>query len=165
MNRIPLALAALSLAFGASAAWDETTIYKSTASDGSVTYSSEGPEPDAAEVERMRIYTKPAIPAPPASVALPEDDVVAQAERDRIVRESALSAADEKVARAERELSRAQADLEAGQAIRGDEWIGNKNGSVRPRQSYVDRVTLLEQRVALARQNLDRAYQERNYLR
>ena len=152
----------IAIAFAASVLLGtETTIYKSTAPDGSVAYSSEGPEPGATDVEKLRIITPPAAPRSDVPVEAARTDI----ERDRLVRERALRAADDKVARAERELARAQAELEAGRVISDNEWIGNKNGTVRPRQSYVDRVAALEANVARAKERLDSAYEQRNFLR
>ncbi|MET0377446.1 MAG: DUF4124 domain-containing protein [Spongiibacteraceae bacterium] len=67
------------------------------------------------------------------------------------------SARQERIARAEAELADAEAALEAGQQTQPGDFIGRKDGGVRPTAQRSERINALMDAVEQAKENLERA--------
>ncbi|MFZ3322426.1 MAG: DUF4124 domain-containing protein [Usitatibacter sp.] len=139
-------------------------IYKSVAKDGAITYS-QSPQPGATNT------------VVDIQVLSPEERRAAFALQRRIngtdlalndafeKREQAWRDADIEIRDATEKLTIEESALDSGRDPRADEWIQNVGGGARLTQGYFERLKTLEDRVAQARQRLDRAYDARNALK
>jgi len=163
-NRLAASLALLLSAFVSANAIAET-LYKSTDSNGQVTYSDK-PLPGAAKVERVLVE-----PLDPESAARGEaareksrreTEEFQQRERQR---EQARDEAHAGVIAALNALKEAQQRREAGIEPLPGERLGNARGGSRLAPSYFKRQRALDREISAAEQRLEQAYAHRNELR
>jgi Domain of unknown function (DUF4124) len=139
-------------------------IYKSVASDGSVTYS-QAPIPGArnstVEIQVLSPEERR------ASLMLRQQLATSNTalEDSFARREQAWRDADIEIRDATDKLVIEESTLESGREPRAEEWIQNKAGGTRMTQAYFDRLRFMEANVERARQRLDRAYAARDALK
>ncbi|GEM_PF-1878128 len=117
-------------------------VYKSVDENGHVTFSSQ-PVPGAARVEPVQI----APPPPPERVrdaASVQDEVERAADQTRIDLDERLRNWQQRLKRAEDEVDRARAALEAAKKQTDADWRHNQSGARYLKQSYYDRVSRAE---------------------
>ena len=159
-----LALAAGWILVAASPGLLADEIYKSVAKDGSVTYS-QAPQSGAKNtVVDIQVLSPEERRA--ALILERRVDGATLALNDAFDRrEQAWRDADIEVRDATEKLMIEESTLDSGREPRADEWVQNAGGGARLTQGYFKRLKTLEERVALARQRLDRAYDARNALK
>jgi hypothetical protein len=162
INKVALAAGWILVAASPGLLADE--IYKSVAKDGSVTYS-QAPQSGAKNtVVDIQVLSPEERRA--ALILERQVDGAALALNDAFDRrEQAWRDADIEVRDATEKLMIEESTLDSGREPRADEWVQNAGTGARLTQGYFERLKTLEDRVARARQRLDRAYDARNALK
>lgn len=141
------------------------TLYKSTDSNGRVTYSDQ-PAPGAVEVKGAR--GEPIDPQSAARAEAEREQLRRQGEefqqRQR-QRERALDAADAEVTAAANALKEAQRRREAGVEPLPGERLGKVGGGSNFAPAYFERQQALDGEVSAAQQRLEEAYARRDEVR
>lgn len=141
------------------------TIYRSTGSDGEITYSAQ-PVPGAAESVAVDIPSlTPELRRAARRLRLEERKISRTVTADVNRIEEQWRQVDREIIAAQQALAKAESTLQAGREPHPGERRGNVGGGSRLTESYFRRLGDLESRVERARVRLARAYEERNALR
>ncbi len=145
----------------------ETTIYKSMAPDGSVTYSSQAPAPGAKDTTEIEVTTLSPEQRRAALLLRAHEKKANREVLDAAARDEQLrwSRADSEVRNATAALTRAETTLQTERIPRAGERLGNVGGGTRLTQAYFERLAKLEAGVNQAKARLDRAYEARGALK
>lgn len=134
--------------------------------DGSVVYSDQ-PVPGAL---RGKPLENPPVPSVEQRASAQKRADVERRKREEFLqrmetRRKDLDAAEQRVARARKGVTEAEAALETGRAPVAGEMVGNAAGSVRPGEAYLKRIAELEQNLEKARKELDDSLRAWNAVR
>lgn len=141
------------------------TIYRSTGSDGEVTYSAQ-PVPGASKSVAIDIPSlSPEQRRAARRLRLEERNASRQVTADVNRIEEQWRRVDREIVAAQRSLAKAESVLQTSRAPLPGERRGNAGGGSRLTEAYFRRLGDLESRVENARARLARAYEERNALR
>jgi hypothetical protein len=141
-----------------------TQIYKWTGADGVTSYS-QAPPPSGSgrNVQTITVESLPAEQQQAARRMLAHLESNANDQAAAI--RNRFTQADQNVGKALEALQRAESALSTGSQPTGSDFIGNRGGGTRLRESYFQRVAQLEADVQTARAALDAAYSARNSAR
>ncbi|HEY4999744.1 MAG TPA: DUF4124 domain-containing protein [Usitatibacter sp.] len=140
-------------------------IYKSVAGDGSVTYS-QVPAAGARQATSIDVETLTPAQRRAALLLRSREEKADQALADSLARlDGPWRRADKEIHDANEALTHAEAALQAGRMPRTGERLGNVGGGTRLTEAYFRRLAELDDRVRMAKEQLDRAYEARNKLK
>lgn len=139
----------------------DTLIYKWVDKNGVVSFSQDPPEEQGAhDITRFRLESLPVVQQRTAKRLLTLNENSNNAEF--AARRERLKQADQRIDTAMQQLRKAEQELTEGAEPTGYDRVGNANGGARLRESYFNRVTDLQEKVDIARQELNAAYAERD---
>jgi hypothetical protein len=161
MNRTEMAgvCVAVLLSSAALSAAIAETVYKTVDSEGRVTYSSSPPKAGEGGVTAVELEVDPDRNVIPADKS-PEIEQLEQTQREQREQEHRGEVREQRdrrarIADAEEALRAAEEALQAGRTAQPGDFLGRKDGGVRPSPQRFERLERLQQAVERARENLE----------